>query len=337
MGKILDCKVIRDTKLLEYKEYVKGKGINIGIISVGNDYSSKVYINNKIKVCTDVGINVTHLNLTSEGNVFKRVLDTINKLNNDESITGILLQLPIDSLTDAEVNDCLESIDSSKDIDCLTSFNTQYLSEGKLLPCTVQGVLDILKYHNIDVEGKSVVILGRSRLVGKPLSIVLDSLNATVTVLHSKTSRDTFEYQLKNADIVISAVGKVNLFSSQLLATNKDVYVIDVGINKKEDDTLVGDFDTQNTGDNIHYTTVPGGVGILTTANVVGNTIKLYKDNVVDTLVSDLLAVGLEPTKENIEAYEGSLLGYNDEASLDDDEYFEKVLNSADDMFISSF
>lgn len=271
--KLIDGKKVREELLKEYKRIIEADNLHItlAIIQVGNDSSSNVYINNKIKYCNSVGIETELFNLDNNVTEFK-VLELINQLNNDSKYTGIILQSPLPSHID--FTKCARKIADSKDVD---GFSKNHLfgvrdNNEKILPCTVKGILKLFEYYNIDLKGKDIVVIGRSNIVGRPLADALINRDATVTLCHSKT-KDISVYTSK-ADIIISAVGQPNLIHKYMV---KDGFIgIDVGINFV-DNKMVGDFRKDIYQQASYITPVPGGVGPMTVAMIIDNLIELSK------------------------------------------------------------
>jgi len=251
-------------------ENLKKKGIipKLAIILVGEDSASKVYINMKMVSGKEVGIQ-TELHKFPENVKEAELINLIQKLNNDEKVHGILVQLPLPKHINE--NRVIEKISPEKDVDGLTSINMFRLlfKDEFLVPCTPKGVIKMLDYHKIDLTGKNAVVVGRSKIVGKPMALMLLNRNATVTVCHSKT-KDLKEHT-KEADILVVAVGKAKLITKDMV--KEGAIVIDVGINRVEG-KLCGDVDFENVKDVASYITpVPGGVGPMTVAMVLENTL----------------------------------------------------------------
>jgi len=271
---ILDGRKIRNLILDEVKEEVIELGIKLKlvIIQVGNDNASDVYVKQKSNMCNYVGYDFCHIKLDSNVDT-ENLVSLIEDLNNDFSVTGILVQLPLPSGIDKDK--VLNTISYLKDVDGLTTTNRERLVNDKdgLFPCTPLGVIELLDRYSISVDSKNVVIIGRSELVGKPLSIMIKNKGGKVIVCHSKTE-DIYRYT-KNADIIISAVGKVNLITSDMV--NDGAIIVDVGINKSENG-ICGDVDFESVKDKCSYITpVPGGVGPMTVAMLAKNVLKAYK------------------------------------------------------------
>lgn len=244
----------------------------LAVIQIGNDPASEVYIRAKEKACNEVGIYFKHIKFEET----VREIEVINKileLNNDEYVNGILLQLPLPEKFNAEK--LINYIARNKDVDGLTDINVGKLVNKKkcLVSCTPLGIMELLKEYNIDLNGKNVVIVGRSNLVGKPLISLLLNNDATVTICHSKTI-NLKEYTSR-ADILIVAVGHKHLITEDMV--KEGATVIDVGINR-EDGKLYGDVDFDKVKDKVAYITpVPGGVGPMTVAMLLKNVNETYK------------------------------------------------------------
>ena len=273
MNKIINGNKIKEKKLKEYKEIIKSINdkLTLAVIQVGNDPASDIYIKNKEKTCKEVGINFKHLKYESIKE--EEIISKIKQLNIDESVTGILVQLPLpDSINKEKV---INAIDPLKDVDGLSKTNIDKLNnnEDGLIPCTALGVIEILKHLNIDLKNKSVAVMGRSMLVGYPVSKLLEYEEANVNVCHSKTI-NTKDITQK-ADILIVAIGKSKLVDSSFVKDG--AVVIDVGINR-DNGKLTGDCDFDDIYDKCLYITpVPGGVGPLTITMLINNVIKAYK------------------------------------------------------------
>ena len=270
---ILDGKKIRDELIENYKKIIQEKDLNIvlAIIQIGENPSSSTYIKNKEIFTTKVGIETKVLKL-SEDIKEEECINLINQLNNDPTITGILIQSPLPNHLDFKKLSRL--IIDSKDVDGLSKNNLFSIRDNKenILPCTVKGILELLAYYHLDVAGKNIVVIGRSEIVGRPLTDALINRDATVTLCHSKTKN--IEMYTSQADIIISAVGKPNLINKEMV---KEGFIgIDVGINKVGD-KIVGDFN-ENVKEKASYLTpVPGGVGPMTIAMLISNLIELKK------------------------------------------------------------
>ena len=254
---------------------LKNKGINprLAVIMVGDNPASKVYVRNKSKACQEVGVEYEEYLLDS--NITQKdLIDLIKKLNNDKNINGILLQSPIPKHLD--INEAFRTIDYHKDVDGFHPMNVGKLTLGQdtFVSCTPYGVMRMFEEYNIDLCGKNVVILGRSNIVGKPLSQCCLNKNATVTICHSKTQNT--KKITKEADIVIAAIGKPKFITQDMVKDG--AVIIDVGINRNENGKIVGDVDFENVKEKASYITpVPGGVGPMTIAMLINNVIKAAK------------------------------------------------------------
>lgn len=244
------------------------------VIIVGDDYASHLYVKNKIKACQESGIagQIIHFPETVSEN---EIIATIEKLNQDNSVDGILVQLPlVENLNELKI---INTIAANKDVDGLTDINAGKLLQGEssaVIPCTVKGILALLKAYNLEVKGQDVTIINNSAIVGKPLAMLLNNMGATVSLTH-KATKD-LKFYLKNADIIITATGVYQLFTSQDI--KDDVIIIDVAINKSKDKKLVGDVDFSQVKDKVKaITPVPGGVGPMTIAMLLENLIMLYQ------------------------------------------------------------
>lgn len=268
---ILDGRHIKKIILDELRESVSllVNKPKLVVIQVGNEDASNVYIEQKIKMCEYVGYKYEHIKLDNNVST-DMILDVIKKLNNDDSVNGIMVQLPLPKQinTDKVVNE----ISYLKDVDGLTDINNGMLFHGKkaLYSCTSDGIMELLDRYNISISGKNVVVVGRSNLVGKPIAMMMLDRDASVTVCHSKT-KDLSEYT-KMADILIVAVGKANFITSDMVSDG--VIIIDVGINRLGE-KIYGDVDYESVSNKCSYITpVPGGVGQMTVAMLAKNILK---------------------------------------------------------------
>ena len=268
-GKSLSAK-IKDELKGNINSYVQTPILTV--ITIGDDAASEVYVKNKRKACEYVGMSFLHLDYAScvkEEVVIKK----IKQLNKDKSINGIILQLPIPD--NFNVSKIINTIDPSKDVDGLTNTQAGKLIQNEkcLMPCTPKGIMEILKEYKIELEGKHVVIVGRSILVGKPLMLECINKNATVTMCHSKT-RDLKSYT-KDADILIVAAGKKHLIDKTMI--KKGSIIIDVGINRENGKLFV--YVNPNVEEVCGYlTTVQGGVGPMKVAMLLKNKFEAYKN-----------------------------------------------------------
>lgn len=268
---LLDGKKIRDQLIIKYKEKITSENLKIklAIIEVGNNDASKIYIKNKVKYCEEVGIETDVYNL-DENISEDELIDLIFELNADKEVTGIILQSPIpDHLN---FDKCSNLIISSKDVDGFTRDNVYnlYLKRKGILPCTVKGIIALLDYYNVPIEGAHAVIVGRGNIVGKPLFLALENRNATVTLCHSKTvNLDRFT---KDADILVAAAGVPNLIKADMVKNG--AVLIDVGVSRI-DGKIVGDIDKSCLSEYVKFTPNPGGVGPMTVAMIIDNLIEM--------------------------------------------------------------
>jgi methylenetetrahydrofolate dehydrogenase (NADP+)/methenyltetrahydrofolate cyclohydrolase len=277
-ARILSAKPVVEKIKLKLKarcEDLKSRGLNpaMSVVLVGDNPASLSYIRNKKKLCEEVGAKFTLHQLPSTVSE-KEFLKLLSDLNNDPGTNGIIVQLPVSQ--GLKHLDLPNLVVPAKDIDGFHNKNTQQLYEGTtnlklLLPCTPKGVIHLFKFYEIPVDGKDVVVIGRSLIVGKPLSMLLTNMNATVTLAHSKT-KDLKSYT-RNADIVIAAMGKPHFFDAGYFDPAKKTVVIDVGMNSL-DGKLVGDVNTDAVKDIVEaITPVPGGVGPMTVLSLIENLI----------------------------------------------------------------
>lgn len=270
---IIDGKEIKKQLLDELKEEVSKLEIkpSLVVIQVGDNDASNVYIKQKAKMADYVGYDYKHIKL-SEDITTEEVIEIIDGLNNDKKINGVMVQMPLPNHIDTEI--VQNAVIPIKDVDGLSDFNAGLLFHNKdaLYSCTPYGVMELLKRYKIQVEGRHVVVVGRSNLVGKPMSMMLTNAGATVTLCHSKTV-DLSKYT-KDADILISCVGKANFITADMV--KEDSVVIDVGITRSESG-LCGDVKFDEVASKTKYITpVPGGVGPMTVAMLGSNVLKAY-------------------------------------------------------------
>ena len=273
-GKELARKIREELKLKVDKLKENGIVPKLAVILVGDDSASKVYVKNKSKACQDVGVEFEEI-LLDENTSMERLLEIIEKLNNREDINGILLQSPIPK--GLNIQEAFEKIHCKKDVDGFNPVNVGKLMIGEdtFISCTPYGIIKMLEAYNIEIEGKHAVAIGRSNIVGKPLAQCLLQKNATVTICHSKTKN--IAEITKTADILISAVGKTNMVTADMVKDG--AVVIDVGMNRNEAGKLVGDVDFENVKQKVSYITpVPGGVGPMTIAMLMNNVIKATEE-----------------------------------------------------------
>ena len=275
MAVIIDGKeVARKTRenLKSKVEELKKKNIfpKLAVIMVGEDPASKIYVRNKSKACEELGIEYEEY-LLKEETTQKELLDLINKLNQDNSVHGILLQSPIPKNLD--INEAFRTIAPEKDVDGFNPVNVGKLVLGQdtFISCTPYGVIKMLEEYNIDIEGKNAVVIGRSNIVGKPMLQCLLNKHATVTICHSRTKN--LKEVTKNADILVAAIGKAKFVTKDMVKPG--AVVIDVGINRNEEGKVCGDVDFEEVKEIAGYITpVPGGVGPMTIAMLMNNIVK---------------------------------------------------------------
>lgn len=261
-------KEVEQLKSLKYPD-----AIGLAVILVGDDPASQVYVRNKIKACDEVGIKSFLCKLPAES-TFDEVAGTISYLNENPDVSGMILQLPLPKHLDE--NSLLDLIDPNKDVD-----GCHYVQKGRLwtgrdslVACTPSGVMKLLEYYDIPLEGKNAVVIGRSNLVGKPLAQLLLDKNCTVTICHSKT-RNLGEIVSK-ADIVCVAIGKAKFLTADMV--KEGAAVVDVGMDRDENGKLCGDVDFDAVAPKCSFITpVPGGVGPMTVTMLLANTVKAYK------------------------------------------------------------
>ncbi len=253
-------------------EELKQQGITPGlaVVIVGDDPASRVYVNNKKKACEVVGFKSEEYALPAE-TTQEELLELVNTLNNKKDINGILVQLPLPKHLDEK--EVIEAINPIKDVDAFHATNVGKIMIGDydFLPCTPAGVMEMLASYNIDVNGKNCVVIGRSNIVGKPMAMLLLHKNGTVTICHSRTQN--LKEVCAGADILVAAVGIPKFVKADMV--KEGAVVIDVGMDRDENGKLCGDVDFENVKDKTSYITpVPGGVGPMTIAMLMKNTIK---------------------------------------------------------------
>lgn len=278
VAKILDGKQIaKDYRqgLQDQVEALKEKGFTpkLSVILVGNDGASQSYVRSKKKAAEKISMisEIVHLEETATE---EEVLNELNRLNNDDSVSGILVQVPLPKQVSEQK--ILEAINPEKDVDGFHPINIGklYIDEQTFVPCTPLGIMEILKHADIDLEGKNAVVIGRSHIVGQPVSKLLLQKNASVTILHSR-SKDMASY-LKDADVIVSAVGKPGLVTKDVV--KEGAVIIDVGNTPDENGKLKGDVDYDAVKEIAGaITPVPGGVGPLTITMVLNNTLLAEK------------------------------------------------------------
>lgn len=280
MAKIIDGKAISlaikdelKEKVAEYKN--KGIDITLAVVKVGNDPASAVYVRNKEKACEYVGINSRTLALPEE-TTREELLNIVRELNEDDTVNGILVQLPLPKHIDE--SEVLLAINSTKDVDGFHPVNVgkMVIGEDTFLPCTPAGIIEMLKRSDIDIEGKECVVIGRSNIVGKPMSLLMLKENATVTIAHSRT-KDLKEVT-KRADILVAAIGKPKFVTADYV--KEGAVVIDVGMDRDENGKLCGDVDFESVEPKVSaITPVPGGVGPMTVTMLLVNCLRSVELN----------------------------------------------------------
>lgn len=260
-------------KVAEYKK--QGVEITLAVVKVGNDPASAVYVRNKEKACAYVGINSKTLALPEE-TTQEELMSVVKELNEDNSVNGILVQLPLPKHIDE--SEVLLAIDSRKDVDGFHPVNVgkMVIGEDTFLPCTPAGIIEMLKRSNIEIQGKECVVIGRSNIVGKPMSMLMLRENATVTIAHSKT-KDLKEVT-NRADILIAAIGKAKFVTADYV--KEGAVVIDVGMDRDENGKLCGDVDFESVEKKASaITPVPGGVGPMTVTMLLVNCLRSVELN----------------------------------------------------------
>ena len=263
---------------IETAEFIKNTGVTPGlaVVIVGNDPASEVYVRNKCRACEAVGFYSEKYEMS--GDITEdELVALIDKLNDDKNIHGILVQLPLPKSMDVEK--VLLRIKPEKDVDAFHPYNTGKIMQGKydFLPCTPAGVMELLARYNVEIKGKDCVVVGRSDIVGKPMAMLLLHKDGTVTVCHSKT-KDLSEV-CRRADIIVAAVGRANFVTADMV--KEGAVVIDVGINRLPDGKLCGDVAYDEVEKKASaITPVPGGVGPMTIAMLMRNTLTAAQKSV---------------------------------------------------------
>ncbi len=272
-GKAISVSVKESAALEVAKLKERGVDVTLAVIIVGNDPASRVYVNNKKKACELTGI-ISREYALPETTTMEELLALIDELNNDKDVNGILCQMPLPKGLDGKkVTDAISPL---KDVDAFHPVNVGKIMIGEydFLPCTPAGVMELIKRTGVDVAGKNTVVIGRSDIVGKPMSMLLLHSNATVTICHSKT--ENLAEITKNADILVAAVGRAGFVTADMV--KEGAVVIDVGMNRNSEGKLCGDVDFENVKDKCSaITPVPGGVGPMTIAMLMQNTVTAAK------------------------------------------------------------
>ena len=272
-GKAVSAKVKEEVK--EEVEALKKQGVSVGlaVIIVGNNPASRTYVNNKKKACEAAGILSEEYALPEE-TTQEELLALVEELNDKDSINGMLCQLPLPKQLDEEA--VIAAISEKKDVDAFSAVNVGHIMIGDytFLPCTPAGIMEILRRYNIDVAGKECVVIGRSNIVGKPMAMLLLHQNGTVTICHSKTKN--LKDVTSRADILVAAVGIPHFVTADMV--KEGAVVIDVGMDRDENGKLCGDVDFAAVEPKASYITpVPGGVGPMTIATLLKNTVTAAK------------------------------------------------------------
>lgn len=281
-AKIIDGKkiseILRESTAKTVSERPEGlRAPGLAVIIVGDNPASRIYVNNKKKACEICGFTSFEYALSEDASE-EELLSLIDRLNNDDSIDGILCQLPLPAHMDE--NKVIDAICPEKDVDGFSPVSTGNLVAGKpcFAPCTPAGVVEMLKYEGIEISGKHCVIVGRSNIVGKPAALLMLQENATVTICHSRTKNLTEE--VSRADIVIAAIGKPGFITADMI--KEGAAVIDVGINRLPSGKVTGDVDFEAVKEKASYITpVPGGVGPMTITMLMKNTLKSWENKLV--------------------------------------------------------
>lgn len=284
MAKILDGKAVsqrvKNALKEETEKFIEKYGIKPGlaVVIVGDDPASRVYVNSKKKACAEIGY-YSEEHALPESTTEDELLSLVEKLNGDEKIHGILVQLPLPKHIDEEK--IINAINPKKDVDAFHPVNVGKIMIGNFdfLPCTPAGVMELIDDAGIDLTGKNCVVVGRSNIVGKPQAMLLLHKNATVTICHSKTKN--IKEITRNADVLVAAVGRAQMFDGDYIKDG--AVVIDVGMNRLENKKLVGDVDFESAEKKASYITpVPGGVGPMTIAMLMKNTLTAAKNAVLE-------------------------------------------------------
>lgn len=275
---IIDGKAVSAAVKDRIKQEIRESGLEVGlaVVIVGDDPASRVYVNNKKKACEYCGISSYEYALP-ENTTEIQLLELIDTLNYDTHINGILVQLPLPKHIDEKK--IIEYISPEKDVDAFNAVNVGKIMIGKysFLPCTPAGVMELIHSTGTEIAGKECVVIGRSNIVGKPMAMLLLHENATVTICHSKTKN--LAEVCSRADILVSAVGKAGFVTADMV--KEGAIVIDVGMNRDKDNKLCGDVDFENVKDKCSFITpVPGGVGPMTIAMLMQNTLTAKKQQI---------------------------------------------------------
>lgn len=276
--KLIDGKIISEHIKQQVRvsvDELKESGVEpcLAVIIVGDDFASRTYVNNKKKTCDYVGIKSLEFALPAQTTQHE-LLELVEKLNKDDSVNGILCQLPIPKHIDEKV--ILNAISPEKDVDAFHPVNAGHIMIGDcvLKPCTPAGIMEMLEYEGIEIEGKNCVVVGRSNIVGKPMAMLLINAGGTVTVCNSKTKN--LKEVTSKADILVVAIGKAKFITADMV--KEGAVVIDVGMDRDENGNRCGDVDFEAVKEKAsHITPVPGGVGLMTVAMLMQNTVTAAK------------------------------------------------------------
>lgn len=278
MGKLIDCKQIAANIKFKIAERLEGKKPpTLSIIQVGDNPASNTYVRNKLKACEEVGINgILHkyAETITEDELIMSIIDVAS----DNTVDGMIVQLPLPPHIDT--NRMLHFVSQGKDVDCFNEEDMGKLLLGKssYAPCTATAIVKILEslHPRFSYEGLNAVVIGRSNIVGKPISVLLQQMNMNVTMLHSKTSKEDLSWYCRNADVIVVATGHPNTITEAELFNSCPI-IIDVGINRDDNGKLCGDVSEEvKQKCSSYYTSVPGGVGPCTVACVLYNTLQKY-------------------------------------------------------------
>ena len=279
MAEIIDGRLVSTTLRRQIKEevgtFIATTGIipGLAVILVGDDPASHVYVRNKHKACLEVGINSVQIQM-DENTSESALIAKIQELNSDPAVHGILVQMPLPRHINEK--NVILAINPQKDVDAFHPFNVGGIMTGDhaFLPCTPAGIISLLDFYKLDIEGKRCVVVGRSNIVGKPMSMLLLERNGTVTIAHSRTK--DLSSITRAADILVVAVGRPSFITSDMVKPG--AVVVDVGINRTAEGRLVGDVDFESVSEIASYITpVPGGVGPMTITTLLENTLKAAK------------------------------------------------------------
>ena len=274
-GKAVSAQVKEDIRIETEKLREQGIEIGLAVVIVGNDPASQVYVRNKEKACETVGFNSYKYALPEE-TTEEELLALVDKLNNDDKVDGILVQLPLPKHLDDRI--IINNIRPDKDVDAFHPVNVGKIMIGEysFLPCTPAGVMELIKSTGTEIAGKECVVIGRSNIVGKPQAMLLLHQSGTVTICHSKTKN--LKEVASRADILVAAVGKPKIITADYV--KEGAVVIDVGMNRDENGKLCGDVDFESVKDKAGFITpVPGGVGPMTIAMLMKNTLTAGKEH----------------------------------------------------------